>query len=183
MRLIGYRLDRSLHACTPSNLDSRHVYHTCAHSPICFSPPQMKSCIKAQVQVCGDDSSSRLILFRATAVPRYLKILQTHSRYSTMPSQEANLAAVVPATAKDLVIQERQIPAPGSDEILVRNHAVGINPVDWKRQIYGFNNPSYPLVLGSGEFSISFQIISRTRLRLTRSSQTSLAWLPQRVPR
>ncbi|KAK4101426.1 GroES-like protein [Parathielavia hyrcaniae] len=61
----------------------------------------------------------------------------------------ANLAAVLPSAGSDLVIQERAIPSPGPDEVLIRNHAIAVNPIDWKRQVLGLFIASYPTILGS----------------------------------
>lgn len=63
----------------------------------------------------------------------------------------ANFAALLTATAVDLVYQEREIPVPGPDEILVRNHAIAVNPIDWKRQVWGYAISSFPVILGSGQ--------------------------------
>lgn len=60
-----------------------------------------------------------------------------------------NLAAVLPSAATNLTIQQRPIPNPSPDEILIRNHAIGLNPIDWKRQLIGLYIASYPTVLGS----------------------------------
>ncbi|KAK4446057.1 chaperonin 10-like protein [Podospora aff. communis PSN243] len=66
-----------------------------------------------------------------------------------MDKQNNNIAAFLPAPNADLVIREREIPVPGPLEILIRNHAVGLNPIDWKRQTWGFMIPSYPTILGT----------------------------------
>lgn len=68
-----------------------------------------------------------------------------------MSDRTPNLAAVLQAAATDVVIQERKIPTPGPDEVLIRNHAIAINPIDWKRQAWGVAIASYPVVLGSGK--------------------------------
>ncbi|KAK4122617.1 GroES-like protein [Parathielavia appendiculata] len=60
-----------------------------------------------------------------------------------------NLAAVLPSAGNDLVIQQRSIPSPGPDEVLIRNHAIAVNPIDWKRQALGLYVASYPTVLGT----------------------------------
>ena len=41
-----------------------------------------------------------------------------------------NLAAVIPSPKTPLVVEQRAIPAPGPNEPLIRNHAIGINPID-----------------------------------------------------
>ena len=70
-----------------------------------------------------------------------------------MPGHPSNPAALLPALGADLVVEERAIPEPGEDEILVRNYAVALNPVDWKRQSTGYAIPSYPAILGSGRWN------------------------------
>lgn len=60
-----------------------------------------------------------------------------------------NLAAVIPSAKANLVVEERAIPTPGPDEILIRNHAIGINPIDWRRHAFNFLIPSYPTILGT----------------------------------
>jgi NADPH:quinone reductase-like Zn-dependent oxidoreductase len=61
----------------------------------------------------------------------------------------ANIAAVLEKPKTPLKIIARAIPKPGADEIVVRNHAIAANPVDWKIQDYDFFVKTYPTVLGS----------------------------------
>ncbi|PMD45681.1 GroES-like protein [Hyaloscypha variabilis F] len=49
----------------------------------------------------------------------------------------------------DLKFIDRPIPKPGPNELVVRNHAVAANPIDWKIQDYGYEVDTYPTVLGS----------------------------------
>lgn len=63
--------------------------------------------------------------------------------------QESNVAAVIEQKGARLTITTREIPKPGPDELVVRNHAIAANPVDWKIQDYGFPITTYPNVLGS----------------------------------
>ncbi|RFU30791.1 hypothetical protein B7463_g5532, partial [Scytalidium lignicola] len=67
---------------------------------------------------------------------------------STVPKTD-NVVAVLPAIAASLTIETRLIPKPGPGEVLIRNYSIAINPVDWKRQAWGFLIPSYPVILGS----------------------------------
>ncbi|KAF8847313.1 GroES-like protein [Acephala macrosclerotiorum] len=64
-------------------------------------------------------------------------------------SKTKNLAAFLPAIASALTIEERPIPTPGPGEILLRNYALAINPIDWKRRDWDFAIASYPTILGS----------------------------------
>ena len=68
-----------------------------------------------------------------------------------MPETSVNLAALLTAPAADLVVEERPIGTAGEGELLIRNHAIALNPVDWKRQTSGFGIDSYPTILGSGK--------------------------------
>ena len=61
----------------------------------------------------------------------------------------SNQAAVLKEAKAQLTIEERPIPKPGADELLVRNAAVATNPVDWKMQSTGNFIESYPTILGS----------------------------------
>jgi NADPH:quinone reductase-like Zn-dependent oxidoreductase len=70
-----------------------------------------------------------------------------------MSTQTINRAAVLESHAADLVIRERDVPTPGPGELLIRNHAIAVNPVDWKRQTWGYAVRGYPVVLGCGKFS------------------------------
>ncbi|KAF2675152.1 zinc-binding oxidoreductase CipB [Microthyrium microscopicum] len=49
---------------------------------------------------------------------------------------------------KPLVIDEADMYKPGAGEVLIRNHAVSINPVDWVMQDHAFFPMSYPNILG-----------------------------------
>ncbi|KAF7550709.1 hypothetical protein G7046_g7933 [Stylonectria norvegica] len=55
----------------------------------------------------------------------------------------------LPALGKDLVLQKRPTPSPGPGEVLIRNSFIAINPVDWKRQSWGFKVSCYPAILGA----------------------------------
>ncbi|KAG6808202.1 hypothetical protein H0H87_000434, partial [Tephrocybe sp. NHM501043] len=45
-------------------------------------------------------------------------------------------------------LREHPIHLPGPGQLLIRNEAVGLNPSDWKVQVYDFDL-SYPFLLGS----------------------------------
>lgn len=60
-----------------------------------------------------------------------------------------NIAAVLETKQGSIVVRERPIPKPASDEILLRNKAIAGNPVDWMVRDYGFGITQYPTVLGS----------------------------------
>ena len=60
-----------------------------------------------------------------------------------------NTAAVLKEAKAQITVEERPIPTPKTGELLVKNSAVAINPVDWKIQGGGFIITKYPNVLGS----------------------------------
>lgn len=60
-----------------------------------------------------------------------------------------NLAAVVKEAKARCTYEIRPIPKPGANELVVRNHAIAANPVDWKIQDYAVFVEKYPNVLGS----------------------------------
>ncbi|HME83586.1 MAG TPA: zinc-binding alcohol dehydrogenase family protein [Roseiarcus sp.] len=65
-----------------------------------------------------------------------------------MPS---NTAAWLPAKHAKLEVKSAPYTSPRENEIVVRNHAVAINPVDWAKQSIGdfmFSWIKYPFVLG-----------------------------------
>ena len=78
------------------------------------------------------------------------------------------LAAWQPATGRPLEIGPISVPQPGPGEILVRNRAVAINPVDWILQDSAiFPWLDYPAVLGSdvaGEVAAIGEGIRRFRV-------------------
>lgn len=61
----------------------------------------------------------------------------------------SNQAAVLKEEKANLTIEERPIPRPGPLDVLVKNHAVATNPVDWKMQKSGHYLEKYPAILGS----------------------------------
>lgn len=61
----------------------------------------------------------------------------------------SNQAAVLGEEKARLTIEERPIPKPGPSDVVVKNHALATNPVDWKMQQLGILIEKYPTVLGS----------------------------------
>ncbi|CAI6331977.1 unnamed protein product [Periconia digitata] len=66
-----------------------------------------------------------------------------------MSAQTPNLAAVLKAPGEKMTVEERKIPSPGPNQVVIRNHAIAMNPIDWKRQAWNVLIPTYPVVLGS----------------------------------
>lgn len=60
-----------------------------------------------------------------------------------------NISAVLKDAKARLTIEDRQIPKPGASELLVKNYALAINPLDWKMQDEGFLIDSYPTIVGA----------------------------------
>lgn len=64
---------------------------------------------------------------------------------------------MAPAQQKALYLTKKQgpvevhtavVPTAGPGQILVKIQATGLNPVDWKIQVYGFLIEEYPTILG-----------------------------------
>ena len=61
----------------------------------------------------------------------------------------ANKAAwLTEAKQNPLKVDHAPMPSPGPDEVVIKNSAVAVNPVDWKIQDYGVIIQNYPNVLG-----------------------------------
>ena len=61
-------------------------------------------------------------------------------------------AVVIPGFGSEPVLVDLPVPEPGPDEILVRIHAAGMNPFDWKvadGALKGVVDHAFPLVMGS----------------------------------
>ena len=67
-----------------------------------------------------------------------------------MVGPETHAAAILHAVGSDLVVERRPTPSPGPGEDLLRNHAIGLNPIDWKVQAMPNELAVLPLVLGTG---------------------------------
>ncbi|KAJ4325403.1 hypothetical protein N0V94_000745 [Neodidymelliopsis sp. IMI 364377] len=58
-------------------------------------------------------------------------------------------AYITEAKANPLQVKEAPLPSAGKGEVIVKNHAAAVNPVDWKIQDYGIFLQKYPNVLGT----------------------------------
>lgn len=71
-----------------------------------------------------------------------------------------NVAAWLVAKHALLQVKEAPYPEPGAGEIVVRNHAVGVNPVDWMKPYIGNLMSSwikYPFILG---FDLAGEVVA-----------------------
>lgn len=46
-------------------------------------------------------------------------------------------------------VADAEYPTPGADEVIIKNHSIAINPVDWKIQDYGIFIQNWPAILGT----------------------------------
>ncbi|CZT17671.1 related to oxidoreductase [Ramularia collo-cygni] len=60
-----------------------------------------------------------------------------------------NQAAWLDGGGKKLRVADSEYPSPGADEIVIKNHAIAINPVDWKIQDHGLFIKNWPAILGT----------------------------------
>ncbi|GAB7362959.1 hypothetical protein MBLNU230_g3255t1 [Neophaeotheca triangularis] len=60
----------------------------------------------------------------------------------------SNQAAFIDGKGQPTQVREAPFPKPGADEIVVKNHSLAINPVDWKIQDTGMYVQKYPIVVG-----------------------------------
>ena len=62
--------------------------------------------------------------------------------------QIVNYAAWIPAEKTPLEVATAPFPDLGANEVIIKNRAVAVNPVDWKIQASGGFGLSYPTILG-----------------------------------
>ncbi|KZP07537.1 GroES-like protein [Athelia psychrophila] len=66
-----------------------------------------------------------------------------------MPDHESQQKALfLLAKCGDFAVGSTSIPAPGPGELLIKNGAIALNPVDWKIQKYGFAVETFPAIIG-----------------------------------
>ena len=63
-----------------------------------------------------------------------------------MPSNAA--AWIVEAKSNPLQVKEAPYSSPEADEVVIKNGAFAINPVDWKLQDYNMFPQNYPTIFG-----------------------------------
>ncbi|KAF2086485.1 GroES-like protein [Saccharata proteae CBS 121410] len=59
-----------------------------------------------------------------------------------------NQAAYIPEKKGQLKVDDAPVGKPGKGEVLIKNSALAVNPVDWKIQDYGLFLQKYPNILG-----------------------------------
>ena len=70
----------------------------------------------------------------------------------------SNQAAILKEEKANLTIEERDIPKPGPFDVVVKNHALATNPVDWKMQRSGDFVDKYPTILGSDVSGVVYAV-------------------------
>ena len=60
----------------------------------------------------------------------------------------SNQAAYLDGKDQKLRIDKAEMPKPNSNEVVIKNHAIAINPVDWKIQDSGMFIKNWPIVIG-----------------------------------
>lgn len=68
---------------------------------------------------------------------------------NTAPDVANRAAWIKEAKSKPLQIDTAPMPVPGPDEVVIKNKAVAVNPVDWKIQDSGLFIQNYPNILGT----------------------------------
>lgn len=63
-------------------------------------------------------------------------------------SESQQKALFLLAKFGDFAIRSKGIPSPGPGELLLKNEAAALNPLDWKIQKYGIFIETYPAILG-----------------------------------
>ncbi|PPQ66677.1 hypothetical protein CVT24_008830 [Panaeolus cyanescens] len=63
-------------------------------------------------------------------------------------TSQTQKALLLQSKCGEFVVGERQVDKPGPGEVLIKVHAVGLNPADWKLRKYGVLIKEYPAVLG-----------------------------------
>jgi NADPH:quinone reductase-like Zn-dependent oxidoreductase len=76
----------------------------------------------------------------------------------------SNQAAwILEAKATPLKVDQAPMPTPDADQIVIKNKAVAVNPVDWKIQDSGYFIKNYPNVLGTDVAGEVYQVGSNVK--------------------
>jgi len=87
----------------------------------------------------------KIIAIEAIVEENY-SILHVPLLLPTMPTNHA--AYLVEAEKNPLEVGEAPYPSPDPGTVVIKNHAVAINPVDWKLQDHADIPLKYPFILG-----------------------------------
>jgi hypothetical protein len=68
-------------------------------------------------------------------------------RYS-LTNYTYHVLAFLDGKDKKLAVRDAPMPTAGAGRVVIQNHAVAVNPVDWKVQDYGAFVKEWPIVLG-----------------------------------
>ncbi|KAM0701082.1 hypothetical protein Q7P35_011443 [Cladosporium inversicolor] len=75
----------------------------------------------------------------------------------------SNQAAYIDGQGKTFRVGSAEVPKPNGNEVIIKNHAIAINPVDWKIQDYGLFIKSWPFVLGCDVAGEVFEVGSSVK--------------------
>lgn len=73
---------------------------------------------------------------------------QVKDKIQSVLSDGENKAAWLDGKGSKLRVDKIDQPRPGADEVVIKNHAIAVNPVDWKIQDSGMFVKEFPFVLG-----------------------------------
>jgi len=79
------------------------------------------------------------------------QVIESAKIESSSNVQPRNYAAFLPSENAQVSVAETPFPKCGAEELIVKNHVIAVNPVDWKIQGAGHSgswNLTYPIVLG-----------------------------------
>lgn len=94
-------------------------------------------------------------------------------------STPQNLAAWLDKPDTPLRVGPAEMPVPTPDEVLIKVHAVAMNPVDVGRQYQGIINPSYPWVFGDDVAGVIESVGSDvTKFKAGKSTRQSIYSAP-----
>lgn len=64
------------------------------------------------------------------------KVLGFATTESSYGAQLRNYAALIPSEKTQLEVTQVPFPSCGDDELVIRNHVVAVNPIDWKESMF-----------------------------------------------
>lgn len=91
---------------------------------------------------------SHALPHRIRLQPAKQVLTEASPHLQNLPIMPQNQAAWLTQAKSPLEIQSAPYNEPGTHEIVIKNHAVAINPVDWQMQDEGILIEQYPTVFG-----------------------------------